>query len=182
MRNPTGKIPGQKWTGDDDEDYEQSCMPIDAKPVGGDNMPGRTTIAACNYTCQYLNAGLEPDRIQIQILHEYDSCCFSPHGRHDEMLRYEANIRSELEGDSSRAGGLHGYFTVIANDHIRHEVSAQDKTIMKIGLSYYNKGVKPGDVAWDNITCDILHGSGGSCAVDVEPGCTNPSDPFNPGC
>ena len=51
MRNPTGKIPGQKWTGDDDEDYEQSCMPLDAKIVGGDNMPGRSTIAACNYTC-----------------------------------------------------------------------------------------------------------------------------------
>ena len=107
MRNPLGKIPGQKWTGDDDEDYEQSCMPLDAKIVGGDNMPGRSTIAACNYTCQYLLAGLESDRFQIQILHEYDSCCFSPHGRHEQMLSYEKHIRSELEyGDLNRTSLL----------------------------------------------------------------------------
>ena len=29
--------------------------------------------------------------------HEYDTCCFSPHGRHDKMLRYEAQIRAELQ-------------------------------------------------------------------------------------
>ena len=26
MRNPLGTFPGQKWTGDDDEDYEQSYL------------------------------------------------------------------------------------------------------------------------------------------------------------
>jgi hypothetical protein len=31
MRNPLGEFPGQTWTGDDDEDYEQSCMPSTAK-------------------------------------------------------------------------------------------------------------------------------------------------------
>jgi hypothetical protein len=25
MRNPAGPVPGQNWTGDDDEDFEQSC-------------------------------------------------------------------------------------------------------------------------------------------------------------
>jgi hypothetical protein len=49
--------------------------------------PGRPAFQACNYTCQYLLAGLEPDRYQVQILHEYDSCCFSPHARHDQMKR-----------------------------------------------------------------------------------------------
>ncbi len=60
MRNPLGPVPGQNWTGNDDEDYEQSCMPTD-HPVGPkDDKPGRPSFAACNYTCQYLLAGLEP--------------------------------------------------------------------------------------------------------------------------
>ena len=46
MRNPTGRVPGQKWTGDDDEDYEQSCMPPDHPARGGDDMPGLSVDAA----------------------------------------------------------------------------------------------------------------------------------------
>ena len=72
---------------------------------------------------------------------------------------------------------------MVANDHIRHEVCAQDKTIIQTGLSFYNQALKPGDNAWNNIMCDILHGNSNvSCAVDIEPGCTNPGDPFHPGC
>merc|ERR1712232_1336592 len=103
MRNATGRVIGQNWTGDDDEDYEQSCMPSD-HPVGpGDDKPGRPAFAACNYTCQYLLAGLEPGRFQVQILHEYDSCCFSPHDRHAQMLSYEANVRNELMADDRKS-------------------------------------------------------------------------------
>ena len=68
MRNPLGPMPGQNWTGNDDEDYEQSCMPTDhplaPTPYTDDN-PGRAAFEACNYTCQYLLAGLEPDRFQV---------------------------------------------------------------------------------------------------------------------
>ena len=59
MRNPLGEFPGQDWTGDDDEDYEQSCEPTTRKPGKGDLNPGRPAFNACNYTCQYLLAGLE---------------------------------------------------------------------------------------------------------------------------
>ena len=52
MRNPLGRVPGQNWTGDDDEDYEQSCMPTTTRPGKGDDNPGRPAFAACNYTCQ----------------------------------------------------------------------------------------------------------------------------------
>jgi hypothetical protein len=124
MRNPLGPIPNQTWTGNDDEDYEQSCMPPD-HPVGrGNDKPGRPAFQSCNYTCQYLLAGLEPERFQVQILHEYDSCCFSPHGRHDQMLAYEANIRAEL-GGGERSGGGHGWFTSTANEHHKHEVRSR---------------------------------------------------------
>merc|ERR1712216_841977 len=88
-------------------------------------MGGRAAFRSCNYTCQYLLAGLEPTRYQVQILHEYDTCCFSPHGRHDQMLAYESNIRAELS-----ARDTHGWFTSTANAHHKHEVSAQDKVIV----------------------------------------------------
>ena len=183
MRNPTGLVPGQKWTGDDDEDYEQSCMPPDAPAKGGDDMPGRPAFTACNYTCQYLLAGLEPGRYQVQILHEYDSCCFSPHGRHDQMLAYEHNVRAELQAPGSdRAGGRHGWFTSTANAHVKHEVSEQDKTLIRNALA---GEFAPASGGWDRLPCDILHqpAPGGACAADWEPGCKNASlDPMNPQC
>ena len=97
---PQGIVNGQNWTGDDDEDFEQSCRPNTGGSASGkgDAQPGRAAFSACNYTCQYLLAGLEPKRFQVQILHEYDTCCFSPHNRHDGMLQYESNIRQELQG------------------------------------------------------------------------------------
>lgn len=72
MRNPNGRVPNQTWTGSDQEDYEQNCSPK-PNPVAPQH-PGRSAFRACNYTCQYLLAGLEPGRFQVQILHEYDSC------------------------------------------------------------------------------------------------------------
>ena len=171
MRNPDGLVPNQTWTGNDDEDYEQSCMPTNAPKKGGDDMPGRAAYAACNFTCQYLLAGLEPERFQVQVLHEYDSCCFSPHGRHDQMLAYEHSIRTELSANGRAAG----WFTSTANAHVKHEVAAQDKTIIENAL---RGRWQPGSQSWNEIDCDILHGGGSSCAADVEPGCAlNPKNP-----
>jgi hypothetical protein len=167
MRNPLGPVPGQNWTGNDAEDYEQSCMPPDhpVGPLGPEDKPGRPAYLSCNFTCQYLLAGLEPDRFQVQILHEYDSCCFSPHARHDQMLRYESNIRAELSADGRKAG----WFTSTANEHHKHEVSAQDKTLIKAAME---GSFKPGSPDWDKLECDILHqpAPGGQCAANVEPG------------
>ena len=170
MRNPLGPVPNQTWTGDDDEDYEQSCMPSDAPERGGNNEPGRPAFASCNYTCMYLLAGLEPERAQVQVLHEYDSCCFSPHGRHAQMLKYESNVRAELGAreETAQHGVSHGWFTSTANAHVKHEVSAQDKTLIAAALA---GRWSPGAPEWDAMECDILHTSGGACAADVEPGC-----------
>lgn len=172
MRNPTGRVPHQNWTGDDDEDFEQSCMPNN-HPVGsGDDKPGRPAFAACNYTCMYLLAGLEPERFQVQILHEYDSCCFSPHGRHDQMLKYEANIRAELMSDNRKQEPnsplKHGWFTSTANNHTKHEVCAQDKSIIASAMS---GRYSPGSPEWQSIKCDILHQPlPANCAANIEPG------------
>ena len=67
--------------------------------------PGRPAFGFCNYTCQYLLAGLEPGRFQVQVLHEFDTCCFSPHGRHSRMREYERNIRAELAAGDRSGGG-----------------------------------------------------------------------------
>eukprot|EP00933_Yihiella_yeosuensis_P035499 TRINITY_DN29055_c0_g1_i1.p1 TRINITY_DN29055_c0_g1~~TRINITY_DN29055_c0_g1_i1.p1 ORF type:complete len:277 (+),score=34.50 TRINITY_DN29055_c0_g1_i1:80-832(+) len=177
MRNATGLMPHQNWTGDDDEDFEQSCMPLNHYNGTFDDKPGRRAFLACNYTCQYLLAGLEPQRFQVQILHEFDDCCFSPHSRHDQMRKYEADIRRELMAKNrhghGRAGS--GWFTSTANLHQKHEVSAQDKTIIRAALQYR---LEPGDDRWNNLPCDVLHQPlplhqprpGDACAINVEPG------------
>jgi hypothetical protein len=115
----------------------------------------------------------------VQILHERDSCCFSPQGRHDQMLRYEADIRAELQaggrgGGAGGAGGAgtgtgHGWFTTTADDHTKHEVCAQDKRLIQQGIQ---GSFPPGDSRWQSLECDIMHQEvpGGKCAANVEPG------------
>eukprot|EP01052_Picozoa_sp_SAG31_P030026 SAG31_NODE_3043_length_4753_cov_3.006016_4_plen_829_part_00 len=198
LRSPNHMVVGQVWTGGDEEDFEQSCAPHDQKPHvpntcrkhWGDypegcaknnsctgiaplyqekECPGRPAFSFCNYTCQYLLASLEPERYQVQILHEYDTCCFSPHGRHDKMLAYEANIRAELAADDRADPSKHGWFTTTADNHSKHEVCAQDKTIMTAALA---RKFKPGDKGWEALPCDIMHQPlpGGTCAQNVDPG------------
>ena len=101
----------------------------------------------------------------MQILHEYDSCCFSPHGRHDQMRRYEADIRAELAADGRKSG----WFTSTANEHHKHEVCAQDKTIIAAALA---GRFPPASGQWQQLECDILHqpAPGGTCAPNWEPG------------
>ncbi len=183
MRNPWGRVPNQTWTGSDQEDFEQNCSP---NPNPNPKLkPGRRAFSACNYTCQYLLASLEPERFQVQILHERDSCCFSPQGRHDQMLAYESNIRAELQVDDRTGGGAgaskHGWFTSTANDHTKHEVCAQDKTIISAAVA---GDFPPSSSSWEKLPCDILHLAGwqpGStltnCAANIEPGNVPPRPP-----
>ena len=181
LRNPESWVAGQNWTGNSDEDFEQSCRPNATDPHPDrtgpecgrqgapcpDAQPGRALYAACNYTCQYLLAGLEPNRFQVQVLHEYDTCCFSPHGRHDKMLEYEANIRAELMTDG-RASRGHGWFTTTADNHSKHEIAAQDRTIVANALRL---SPAPGAAAWEQLPCDIMHQPlPANCAPNVEPG------------
>ena len=95
QRNPVGQAPGQVWTGGDAEDFEQNCSPnpnpfpdpkkplehcgnvwtaLGAQKYYWPSCPGRPAFSFCNYTCQYLLASLEPERYQVQILHECVPC------------------------------------------------------------------------------------------------------------
>jgi len=161
MRNPNNK--SWPW-GNDAEDFEQNCSP-NPNPTMPSH-PGRLAFQACNYTCQYLLAGLEPERFQVQILHEFDSCCFATHHRHGQMLSYEANIRAEL-GASERSGmSSHGWFTTTADNHTKHEVCPQDKHIIAATM----QGMwAPGSRQWDQLPCDIMHNPHGECPQPHPP-------------
>ena len=114
-------------------------------------------------------------------MNRYDTCCFSPHNRHAGMLAYERNIRAELGADD-RANGSHGWFTVAAVNHSKHEVAAQSKTVMRAALG---ASAPPDSPAWQTLSCDVMHQplpGGEGCAPDVEPGLEGGVDGYVPTC
>ena len=120
-------------------------------------------LYCCMAICRL--AGLEEDRFQVQILHEYDTCCFSPHARHDKMKAYESNIRAELQAGRD---GKHGWFTVAADNHSKHEVCDQDKTLISAALA---RRLHPADPGWNSLPCDIIHQElPANCAANRDPG------------
>ena len=89
-------------------DFEQFCerpynQVCDCKR---DNPLAFVRTAVCSLTqkapsadeCQYVLAGLEKGRYSVQIIHEFDPCCFHGHGRHEEIKRYNAFVQSQIEG------------------------------------------------------------------------------------
>ena len=88
------------------------------------------------------------------------------------MRRYEANIRAELSAADRPATGGHGWFTTTADNHTKHEVCAQDKTIISTAIAGWRQGPwAPGDPRWETIPCDIIHQPlPANCAQNVEPG------------
>jgi hypothetical protein len=43
-------------------------------------------------------AGLERQRYSVQVIHEFDPCCFHGHGRHEEIKKYNRWVQSQIEG------------------------------------------------------------------------------------
>ena len=165
MRDPYGK----SWpVGNDREDYEQNAALNPQPDPKYADMPGRPFYQQCNYTCAYLLAGLEPGRAQVQVLHENDSCCFAPAGRHDQMLGYEHNVRAELNAADRVRSDSHGWFTATADNHSKHEVSHKDKRIISSVLAGW-PGRAAGAQAWQQVPCDILHGNGGDKCPEKYP-------------
>jgi hypothetical protein len=77
------------------------------------------------------------------------------HNQHptDQMLAYEHNIRAELAGED-RAGGKHGWFTSAADNHTKHEVCAQDKTIIAAAMA---GRFAPASPKWPVTTAHNIH-------------------------
>ena len=68
-------------------------LPFDMRTTdwhdGGDfeQWKSRPIYSACDYECMYTLAGLEQGRMQVQVLHEADSCCFRSGPRHPAIIR-----------------------------------------------------------------------------------------------
>eukprot|EP00729_Bicosta_minor_P007347 gene7347-25692_t len=88
-------------------DYEQNQARPMWKAVGG-------------YLQLYILAALEEGRHQVQILHEYDSCCFRAAGLHDEIKEYNAYVQTQVNGWMQTA--------VTAGNY--HQVNVRDKVIV----------------------------------------------------
>ena len=74
-----------------------------------------------------------------------------------------------------------GRFTETADNHSKHEVCAQDKTIIAAAIA---GKFAPKSPQWDKIPCDIMHQElPANCAQNVEPGLLpgyEPSIPDDP--
>jgi hypothetical protein len=46
----------------------------------------------------YVLAALEAERAQLQLLHEWDPCCFRGQGRHPQIRVYNEQVQAALVG------------------------------------------------------------------------------------
>eukprot|EP00929_Paragymnodinium_shiwhaense_P060681 TRINITY_DN30303_c0_g1_i1.p1 TRINITY_DN30303_c0_g1~~TRINITY_DN30303_c0_g1_i1.p1 ORF type:complete len:439 (+),score=39.07 TRINITY_DN30303_c0_g1_i1:45-1319(+) len=83
-----------------------------------------------NYSSLYVLAALEQDRSAVQIIHEWDDCCFHACGRHERISSYNSWVRSQMRGN----------FVTSATEGNVHEVNPRDKIIMGMMLEKWRKG------------------------------------------
>ena len=73
---------------------------------------------------------LEAGRAQLQILHEFDSCCFRAAGLHEQIQHY--GLWAEL-----RAGGAFRTAVTAGN---YHEVNGRDQLLVALLLERLRRG------------------------------------------
>ena len=73
-----------------------------------------------NYTSLYVLGALERERSQIQILHEWDNCCFHGCGRHARIRDYNKFVRASS----------HGQFVTSVTQGNIHEINPRDRMII----------------------------------------------------
>ena len=119
-------------------DYEQFCDQPWAK--------------IANYTSLYVLASLEPGRAQVQMLHEWDNCCFHGCGRHARIAEYNRFV------DASGAGV---FATAITSGNI-HEVNERDRVNIALLIERFRKHgqVTRDDVA--RVPFSLIDTGGGS--------------------
>ena len=84
----------------------------------GSNLPGQETggrpfYTACGWACLYALAATpaktaDPPRFALQMVHEWDSCCFQAGNLHANISRYNTFVQSQI------ADG-HSWFQTSAN-------------------------------------------------------------------
>ena len=61
-----------------------------SRPGDYEQLQARPIYKICDYTCMYVLAALEAGRAQLQLLHEWDPCCFRAQGRHPQIRAHGA--------------------------------------------------------------------------------------------
>lgn len=100
-------MPGSHGVEGASGDWEQ-----DALPVTGENLPGQRTgggrpfYTACGWACLYVLAATpaqkaDPPRFSLQMVHEWDSCCFRAANLHENISHYNIFVQSQLSDGKS---------------------------------------------------------------------------------
>ena len=82
-----------------------------------------------NYTSLYVLSTLEPHRAQVQVLHEWDNCCFHGCGRHSRIKGYNRYVRSSGAGQ---------FITAVTYGNV-HEVNPRDRVIIAYVIERWRK-------------------------------------------
>ncbi len=81
-------------------------------------------------------------RPQLQILHDYDSCCFRAEGLFTNITRYGEAVRNAFSksvppGGASAAGSSIALFRTVVTEGNFHQVNLRDKVIVATVLERY---------------------------------------------
>ena len=106
---PEGRGKGEGGGGD----FEQAR----ARPIYDD----------ADFIAMYILAAIEPNRHQLQLLHEHDSCCFAATGLHGPILQYNAFVQAALAAQQPAGGGWMQTAVTAGN---YHEVNFRDKVVV----------------------------------------------------
>ena len=108
---------------------------------------------------------MEPGRAQVQILHEWDSCCFRAGGLHDNVRDYNVAVRGELRRAAAAAaasssasaaaadgaGAAAGFMQTVVTAGNYHQINVRDKVIVAVCVEWLRKCVCC--VAWRARRC-----------------------------
>ena len=80
--------------------------------------------------------------MQVQVLHEADSCCFRSGPRHPAIIAYNNEVAQRLAAAAaanSSAGGAGTMCTAATAGNV-HEVSMRDKSLIGYLIDRYDQG------------------------------------------
>ena len=85
------------WIGD----WEQDALPVAGSNLPGQKTGGRPFYTACGWACLYTLAATpakkeDPPRFALQMVHEWDSCCFQAGNLHVNITQYNTFVQSQI--------------------------------------------------------------------------------------
>ena len=96
---------------------------------------------------RYVLASLDPGRAQVQILHEWDSCCFAAGGLHNSLLDYNRAVAKLLNSSdhniTSRDAAATGYFRTVVTSGNYHQVNVRDKVVVAVVVEWLRRWDQP---------------------------------------